>query len=368
MKNIVFILLFFTFIGVLIGANIYLSRRFAWYFGFESAARFYILFATLTIFMIGGIIAFTNSMTFPGSLMYSMAAITMGIVLYLLLSTLMVDVFHFIIKLQPRIYGLLAIGLTLIFSIVGIFTASNLKVTKIEIPIKGLTSEIKAMHMSDIHIGHCRGKKFLQKIVDKTNNQNPDVVFLTGDLFDGRIRLTEENLSPLKQLNVPVFFVEGNHDKYTGVGKIKQYLRNINVHVLENEVTKFSELQIIGLNHMLADNNSVDMHATSVRLTIKNVLQNLDVERTKPTVLLHHSPDGVQYASEKGVDLYLAGHTHAGQLFPVNYIARLLFPYNKGLHIYNGTRIFVSEGAGTFGPPMRLGTKSEITLITLKPE
>lgn len=368
MKNIVFILLFFTFFGVLIGANIYLSRRFAWYFGVESAARFYILFAFLTIFMIGGIIAFTNSMTVIGSILYSMAAISMGVMLYLLLSTMMVDVFHFIVKLQPRIYGLLAIGLTLLFSILGIWTASNLKVTKIDVPIKGLTAEIRAMHMSDIHIGHCRGKKFLQKIVDKTNDQNPDVVFLTGDLFDGRAKLTEENLTPLKQLNMPVFFVEGNHDKYTGASLIKQYLRNINVRVLENELTQFSELQIIGLNHMLADTNSTDMHATGERATIKNVLQNLDVEPSKPTVLLHHSPDGVQYANEKGVDLYLAGHTHAGQLFPINFIAGLLFAYNKGLHNYNGTRIFVSAGAGTFGPPMRLGTKSEITLITLKPE
>ncbi len=83
--------------------------------------------------------------------------------------------------------------------------------------------------------------------------------------------------------------------------------------------------------------------------------------------MLHHSPDGIKYANEYGIDLYLAGHTHAGQLFPINYLNALLFKYNKGLSDYNGSKIFVSQGAGTFGPPMRVGTKSEISLISLMP-
>jgi len=85
-------------------------------------------------------------------------------------------------------------------------------------------------------------------------------------------------------------------------------------------------------------------------------------------VLLHHSPDGIKYANQHGVDLYLAGHTHAGQLFPIKYIAKLIFDYNKGLRDYNGTKIYVSQGAGTFGPPMRVGTISELTLLKLKPQ
>ncbi len=232
----------------------------------------------------------------------------------------------------------------------------------------GLKKGIRAIHLSDIHIGHFRGKDFLQKIVDQTNKLKPEVVFLTGDLFDGRIRLNEESLQPLKQLKVPVFFVEGNHDIYTGVHVIKSLLKKNGVNVLENEMVKWQGLQIIGLNHMVADRNTVNMHASAVGPTIKNVLGNLLIEKNEPSILLHHSPDGVQYASEKGIDLYLSGHTHAGQLFPINYISELVFPYNRGLHSYNGTRIFVSEGAGTFGPPMRVATKSEITMVKLMPD
>ena len=119
---------------------------------------------------------------------------------------------------------------------------------------------------------------------------------------------------------------------------------------------------------MRADSLASDMHAGGGHETIKTVLPRIQTDPGKPTILLHHSPDGIQYAHEKGVDLYLSGHTHAGQLFPINYIAGLLFKYKKGLHDYKGTRIFVSQGTGTFGPPMRLGTIAEIALITLKPE
>ena len=145
-------------------------------------------------------------------------------------------------------------------------------------------------------------------------------------------------------------------------------MRETGVTVLENEVTHFSQLQIIGLNHLRADDNSFNMHANGNGATIENTFPTLNIFKGKPTILLHHSPDGIKYANEYGVDLYLAGHTHGGQLFPIKYIANLLFEYNRGLYDFNGTRIFVSQGAGTFGPPMRVGTKSEITVLTLKPE
>ncbi len=118
---------------------------------------------------------------------------------------------------------------------------------------------------------------------------------------------------------------------------------------------------------MLADDIAFDMHGAGKHATIKEILSELDINTDKPSILLHHSPDGIKYANEKGVDLYLAGHTHAGQLFPVNFLNELLFAYNKGLHDFNGTQIYVSHGAGTFGPPMRVGTRSEITLLTLVP-
>jgi len=368
MRQIIPLLFFIVFIGILISANIYLTRRFNWYFNIENTRMLYAVFPPLTLLMFFGMMPLSNTTNGFGSFIYIISAITMGALLYLLLSVLLVDLIRLFTHLTPKTYGTIALVLTLFVTIGGMLNSWNIQVTNQEIKIKGLKNEIRAMHLSDIHIGHFRGEKFLRKIVDKTNKENVDVVFITGDLFDGRINLTKEDLAPLTQLNAPVYFVDGNHDNYTGVDTIKLLLRNIDVQVLENEVTHFNEIQIIGLNHMAADNKTFSMHANNNGSTIKSTLASLNLFPGKPTVLLHHSPDGIQYANQHGVNLYLAGHTHAGQLFPIKYIAHLLFDYNKGLHNFKGTKIYVSQGAGTFGPPMRVGTKSEIVVITLKPE
>jgi predicted MPP superfamily phosphohydrolase len=318
--------------------------------------------------MIFGVMAFSNSLSTVGSIVYRIAAVTMGLMLYLLIAVIMIDILRLFTNWEPLTYGLMAISFALLVSIYGIWNSTNLKISGIEITVPGLRKEINAMHLSDIHIGHFRGKAFLQKIVDKTNNLDPDIVFLTGDLFDGRINLNEENIQSLKQIKAPLFFVEGNHDIYTGVGLIKALLRKNDIRVLENEMIRWDGLQIVGLNHMIADHNSVNIHTSKGGPTIEKVLQNLPINKEEPSILLHHSPEGIQYASDYGIDLYLSGHTHAGQLFPINYISDKLFDYNRGLHNYNGTRIYVSEGAGTFGPPMRVATKSEITLVKLVPD
>ena len=317
--------------------------------------------------MIGGIMVFTNSVNPLGRIVYLLASISMGFTLYLIMSVILVDLVHFLVKVKPVYYGMTAVVIALIITVAGIWHSYNLKTTSIEVPIKGITKEIRALHISDIHIGHFRGKNFIQKIVGATEKLDIDVVFLTGDLYDGKIKLNTEVISPFEKLEVPIYFVEGNHDGYTDSKRIKQELRESGIIVLENEVTNWGEFQIVGLDHMPADSQSVDIHAAGQHAIIKAILPTLDIDKEKPSILLHHYPVGIKYASEQGIDLYLAGHTHGGQLFPVNYIAKLMFPYNKGLYEYNGTNIYVSQGTGTFGPPLRVGTRSEIAVVILKP-
>jgi uncharacterized protein len=367
MKQLFPFLFLILFLGILAGANIYLSRRFNFYFSIEDSKLFYFIFPGLTLLMIFGVMPFSNSTSFSGNIVYIISAVTMGLVLYLLLSVLAIDFINLFVKIPPITMGLTVLFITILISGYGMINSWNVQVTQQEVAINGLTEPVRAMHLSDIHIGHFRGKKFLQKIVNKTNEQNVDVVFITGDLFDGRIRLTKDELAPLTQLKAPVYFIEGNHDRYTGVNVIKDYLQQLHVNVLENEIANFGELQIIGLNHMLADSTAYNMHAAGNSSTIKGTLERLPVNKNKPAILLHHSPDGIKYASQNGIDLYLAGHTHAGQLFPIKYIANLIFRYNKGMHEFNGTKLFVSQGTGTFGPPMRVGTISEMTVIDLVP-
>lgn len=350
------------------GANIYLSKRFAWYFGFESAGLFYFIFATTTIFMIGGVMGATNAVGTVGHFTFVIAAILMGLVLYLLLSTIAIDVISLFYKTKTLYYGIAVISLAVLISVYGYWNSRQLKLTEIEIPISKLEKPIRAAHLTDTHLGHFRGSKNLQNIVDVINKQNVDVVFFTGDLLDSKIQLKKESMTPLANFNAPLYFVEGNHDEYTGVDAIKTYLKSIGVNVLENEVTQWGELQIIGLTFMLADGESASPHAKPNGPNIKKTLGSMSIAKEKPTVLMHHGPDGVEYANKAGVDLYLAGHTHAGQLWPATYVAKWMFNYNRGLYDYKGTKIYVCQGTGTFGPPMRVGTISELAIINLKPD
>ena len=356
------------FLAILVGANIYLGRRFAWYFSLEQTRPFVFAFASVTIFMILGLALFTNSTTLTGQLLYSSAAILMGFTLFLLLSVILFDLVHLVFKVKPLYYGMAVLLLSSTVSGYGILNAFHVRVNEQELEMSNLKEEVRVMHWTDMHLGHFRGPGFLERLVKRTNEQKVDMVLITGDLFDGKIRFGDASLAALTHLDAPVYFVAGNHDGYSGVQDVKNGLRKVGVHVLSNQVAREGPLQIIGLDHMLADNNSVNMHANGELANMKSVLPAIPTDPDLPTILLHHSPDGIQYANEKGVDLYLCGHTHAGQLFPVTLIGELIYTYNKGLHDYKGTKIFVGEGAGTFGPPMRVGTHSAITVFKLIPE
>ncbi|WP_347839497.1 metallophosphoesterase [uncultured Draconibacterium sp.] len=367
MRQLFPLLFFALFFALLAGANFYLAKRFSFYFDLRNPRFMLATFAGLTIFMLAGIIGFTNAQgTFANSV-YIAASIIMGFLLYLLLAVAAVDLLNLLVKTNAKMQGLASIALAVAITGGGILNAQYKRISKEEIVIPGLHSSITIAHLSDIHIGHFWGPKTLQKIVDKTNAQQPDVVFITGDLFDGKIRLTSKSLEPLTHLNAPVYFVEGNHDGYSGANEIKQKLRHIGVEVLENEVTHFNQLQIIGLNHMRATNNDPGMHGTAAKPSMQSVLSQLNIFPDKPTVLLHHSPDGIELANKYGVNLYLAGHTHNGQLFPFNFVVRGVYQYNKGLKKFKNTSIYTSQGVGTFGPPIRVGTKSEIVILKLKP-
>jgi hypothetical protein len=337
------------------------------YFATSQTGGWYVLFSFLAIFIFTGLFALSNTTNALFSIFYKAAAITMGFMLYLLMVMLVTDLVNLVSKISPRVLGVTALVLTSLLVAGGIINSYIIRTTKQSITINGLKNEVKAIHLSDIHVGHFRGKNWVKRIVEKTIAEKPDVIFITGDFFDGTINLKQEVLEPFKEIMVPVYFVEGNHDRYTGVDTIKKYLRSAGVIVLENEVKHWNGLQIVGLNHLSPNANSFNMHAAHP-LTIAEIFPRLKIDSEEPAILLHHSPGGVEIANRYGIDLYLSGHTHGGQQFPITLINELLFKYNRGLDAYRDTKILVSEGVGTFGPPLRIGTKSEIICITLKPD
>lgn len=353
---------------ILIIGSFYVAKRFIWSLGNGKLIYAFLLFFFLTIFSFVGVFAFVNRTDAISHITYMIAAFSMGFVLYFLLSTILVDIIHLFVKFSPKYFNFITIGFSVLLCTYGYFHSKTIHIIEQTIPVKGLTTELKAVHLTDIHIGHFRSNpEYLNEIVEKTNAQRPDIIFFTGDYLDAAIALEDKYFTPLSKLNAPLFFVEGNHDVSTNAPEILRKAKEQGVHILTNEMTQWKELQIIGLNHMVADEESYSPHTTVENSTIKAILNKLAPNKNLPTILLHHSPDGIEYANAHKVDLYLAGHTHGGQLFPITLIADWIFAYNKGLSYYKNTAIFVSQGTGTFGPPLRVGTKAEIVVLRLIP-
>jgi predicted MPP superfamily phosphohydrolase len=231
----------------------------------------------------------------------------------------------------------------------------HIELKDIEVPIKGLKEKIHIVQITDIHIGPVREQKFVQKMVITCNQQNPDMIFITGDLFDGSSQIHDEIIETLKKFNAPVFMVTGNHDYFQGTDEVYHALKRTQIRLLRNQKINFNDLQIIGVDYSFQSGH------------LERSLQKIDFEKDQPSVLLYHLPRELEAAHNAGVNLQLSGHTHNGQIFPFKYLVKLQFPYIGGLYQYKDTKLYVSQGTGTWGPPMRLGSRCEVTNLYLNP-
>jgi predicted MPP superfamily phosphohydrolase len=345
---------------------IYLTRRLTNYFELSSKWTFGIIFTLVPVLFITSFIAFLNTTNYAGHLIYKLAMLVMGFYIYLLLIVMLIDLVSLIFDFPHKIKAYASLGITLIMTVYSYVNSTIIRTTEIEVPLKNLTEEIKAVHLTDVHIGHFRLDGFLDEIIQKTNAQTPDIVFITGDYLDSKYALDYKYFEPLRKINAPIYFVGGNHDLATNNEKIFELMERAGVNTLRNEIADFKGIQLIGLKHMAPDSKRKDVHTRHMNETIESTMKSLKFDKDKPSIVLHHAPNGIKYTNDAGVDLYIAGHTHAGQFFPFSVITEFMFEYNKGLHNFNGTQVFVSQGIGTFGPPFRLGTISEIVTLNLK--
>jgi uncharacterized protein len=256
----------------------------------------------------------------------------------------------------------LASGATL----VGGMCANTFSVVETEIALPGLDRDVVAMQLSDIHLGHHRGRQYLERIVEETNQRKPDIVLITGDLIDSEAAFLPGELEPLARFSAPVYYVEGNHEKYVDAERAFASVKKYGVSVLRNQVVETRRLQLVGLDYMNADEDTFDLHPSDEPRTIKSVLASLHLKEGMPSVLLQHSAAGAQYAAAKGIDLMIAGHTHGGQFFPGTLVATAIFPFTHGLYHRGSLQIYVSQGAGTYMSRVRLGTSNELNILRLR--
>ncbi|WP_344296222.1 metallophosphoesterase, partial [Streptomyces synnematoformans] len=215
--------------------------------------------------------------------------------------------------------------------------------------------------VSDIHLGPILGRRHTQRIVDTINAQRPDLVAIVGDLVDGTVDHLGTAAEPLGQLRARdgSYYVTGNHEYFAGAagaGEWIDHLRELGLHPLENERTELPGFDLAGVNDVSGED-------VGEGPDFGRALGDRDPARA--SVLLAHQPVVIHDAVDHGVDLQLSGHTHGGQLWPVTYVAGAANPTLAGLERYGDTQLYVTRGAGAWGPPVRVGAPSDITMVRL---
>ena len=264
---------------------------------------------------------------------------------------------------RPFWFGLAAVGVACLYSSYGVWNAYHPRVKNLTVRIKNLPPAWrgrKVVQISDIHLGQASRARFLANILDKVNAENPAAVFITGDLFDGVDGNLEQLVAPLNDLRAPlgIYFVTGNHETYLGVERATAVLRTTPVRILADEMVAIEGLQVIGLSYP-ERGQALDFAAKLARLS--------GFDPALPSILLYHSPTHIAEAKAAGINLQLSGHVHRGQIFPLQFITRLIYGrYYYGLQVEGDYASYATSGAGTWGPPMRTGNHPEIVVIRLE--
>jgi predicted MPP superfamily phosphohydrolase len=260
---------------------------------------------------------------------------------------------------------LVACGLYGVAAILGLYSLANsfwLRVTRVAVALPNLPPFWNGRTIAlatDIHLGNFRGPVFSRRVVARLMDLKPECILIGGDVFDGAKLDVERSVGPWSALKAPsgVYLVGGNHDDRGERDRYFEALRRAGIRVLENEKVDLHGLQLVGVH----DGEILDPGI------YRAVLQRVGIGRHTASVLLAHRPSNLSVPEEAGISLQLSGHTHGGQFWPWTLVARRVhgrFAY--GLHRFRRMRVFTSSGAGTWGPPMRLGTRSEVVLIRLE--
>lgn len=267
--------------------------------------------------------------------------------LMILFLVLAIAIFNFLAFPTPIFYNRLLLILVVGIFIYGYYNAHNPQITERTLYMDDLDEEIDIIHLSDIHVGSIRTPSILKKIVAKINTLDADAVIISGDLADGSNKIQPHDFEEFKKVKVPVIFTPGNHDYYTGIENVFKACENAGMIVLDNDQTKIKGLNIYGIGFGSDE-------------------PDFNLRKDENNLLILHIPHNVDEYYEVGFDVILSGHTHGGQFYPANLWVGAVFPLLRGLYEHDGKYVNVSDGVGTMGPPVRIGTKSEVGLLKLR--
>ena len=255
--------------------------------------------------------------------------------------------------------NMIVVIFSLVVSIYGFYQGYKLpKVQEIFIYSDKINNNVRIAQISDLHINRATPVSRIAKIVNQVNMLSPDVIVLTGDTIDDNVLLIEEHLAALKELSAPfgVYSIMGNHEFYNDIYASKRVLDAHNMKFLFN-----GGVHIGNTNVFIS--GIPDLNTMYERVNLWRTINQSNKEDYK--VLLSHAPNIIDSLSKGLFDLVLSGHTHGGQIFPFHLLVKHANQYLAGEYDVNGTKLYVSRGAGTWGPTMRLFAPSDIVIINL---
>lgn len=320
----------------------------------------------------------------------------LGIFMYILMVLFSIDIVRLILKyavhaswIQSRIVfaavGACCICIVIIISFSGIYHAKHIKVTPYKITVDKSAPDmdsLKIVLLADTHFGYNSGAVHAQEIVDKINEQNPDLVCIAGDIFDNEydaVREPEKISEILRTIRSKygVYACWGNHDlnepilagftfkhkkedsKQLKDPRMKRFLQNSNIQLLEDEAVLIdNSFYVVGRKDASLIEKIEEKRKTPAQLTQK-------LDKNKTIIVIDHQPKELQDIADAGVDLDLYGHTHDGQTFPGNFTVKFLWENPCGYLQKGSMHNIVTSGSGVWGPAMRVGTDSEICTINL---
>mgnify|MGYP002620957995 CR=1 FL=1 len=297
--------------------------------------------------------------------MYEIGNSWLIIAFYLLMAFLVLDIGR-LVHLVPAswlkdngITSLVMTGLMLVIFIGGnIHYHSKVRRDMQLTTDKVLDHPLKIVMLSDLHAGFHNRRAEVHRWVEMINAEQADLILIAGDLIDGNVRplLEQGTADELKYLNAPTIACLGNHEYITGIDKSIDLIRETEIYLLRDSAVNIGNVTIVGR----------DDRSNFGRKSVNQLMQ--DVDRSSYIIMLDHQPYHLEEAEENGVDLQLSGHTHRGQVWPLNWVTKKLYECDFGQYRRGNTDYYVSSGLGIWGGKFRIGTDSEYAVITITPK
>jgi hypothetical protein len=361
--RLLFIPIALTVIIILTGAHYMVYMAFLVIFSFRNTSllllRFLVAFPMPAFILISiSAMFYNNQFT---RFFYTLLAGWLVFSLYLFFFAVALFVIRSIPGADYITLGRILLAVAIITSVYGIINARNIRVRSVEINSPAIASvwpEAKAVWISDLHLGQIHGRQFAEEIVNLVNKQNPDIVFIGGDLFDGIAVDLADVTEPFAELKprLGTYFITGNHEEFSSPDKYIETVKAGGIKVLFNESVEISGVQLVGVDYKSASDNNLE-----------KVLSKIGLDKNKPSILLKHAPTGLAIAEKFGFDLMISGHTHRAQMWPLTYLTDIIYKgYDRGLKSYGAMQVFTSTGTGTWGPPARVVSNPEIVIFKFK--